>query len=273
MKIPVSYKRKAAGILYSVKAFSSSAKIMLSGKRKRSNHYLEKIRNTAKRRRCFVLGNGPSLIAEDLDKLKNEVTFASNRIYKVFPETDWRPTYYGMVDEKVALSEGVIDGINSFKCKKKFFIQEGYFAFKGVKGDPCWLHAWYQRKYLKNPRFSDDLTKGMYSIATVTYMLIQIAAYMGFSEIYLLGCDNVYAVEFNPDGSEKVNKGVKNYFGSENKDEKAAVGASWESNIAFSYAERYSREHGFRIYNATRGGALEVFERKNLDEVLKCRNG
>ena len=31
--------------------------------------------------RCFIIGNGPSLTAEDLNLLKNEVTFAANRIY------------------------------------------------------------------------------------------------------------------------------------------------------------------------------------------------
>ncbi len=38
--------------------------------------------------------------------------------------------------------------------------------------------------------------------------------------------------------------------------------------VAYEYAEKYSREHGFRIYNATRGGYLEVFERVNLNDVL-----
>ena len=38
--------------------------------------------------------------------------------------------------------------------------------------------------------------------------------------------------------------------------------------IAYEYAEKYSREHGFRIYNATRGGHLEVFERVNLEVIL-----
>lgn len=52
--------------------------------------------------RCVIVGNGPSLAVRDLDKLKNEITFASNRIFLAFSETEWRPTYYTMCDIVVA---------------------------------------------------------------------------------------------------------------------------------------------------------------------------
>lgn len=40
----------------------------------------------------------------------------------------------------------------------------------------------------------------------------------------------------------------------------------WQTK-AYEAAELYSREYGFRIYNATRGGCLEVFERVNFDSL------
>ncbi len=52
-------------------------------------------------KRCFVVGNGPSLKIDDLDKLTGEITFASNRIFLAFEETQWRPTYYTMCDAVV----------------------------------------------------------------------------------------------------------------------------------------------------------------------------
>ena len=51
--------------------------------------------------RCFIVGNGPSLRCEDLDMLKQEITFGSNYIYKIFNKTDWRPTYYFNSDNMV----------------------------------------------------------------------------------------------------------------------------------------------------------------------------
>lgn len=52
--------------------------------------------------RAVVIGNGPSLKISDLDRLKDEITFASNRIYLAFEDTEWRPTYYTMCDAVVA---------------------------------------------------------------------------------------------------------------------------------------------------------------------------
>ncbi|MBR1403257.1 MAG: DUF115 domain-containing protein [Treponema sp.] len=244
----------------------SYLRVCLNGKQRESLRTLRELKDKYKGKRCFVLGNGPSLSKEDVEKLRNEVTFASNRIYKMFAVTDWRPTYFGMSDEGVAKPEDCVE-LSKLDCAVKFYLSEGYWAFKKIAGNSCYIHSWWQRKYLKKPGFSLDLCKGIYSIATVTYVLIQIAVWMGFTEIYLLGCDNSYRVERNKDGSIVTHNDRKSYFGNQGKLE-ANVGSSWECNIAYEYAEKFSREHDFRIYNATRGGMLEAFERKNLDEVL-----
>ena len=55
-------------------------------------------------RRAFVLGMGPSLRAEDLDLLRGDIAFACNKIYLTFETTDWRPSYYFVVDDLVALN-------------------------------------------------------------------------------------------------------------------------------------------------------------------------
>ena len=38
---------------------------------------------------------------------------------------------------------------------------------------------------------------------------------------------------------------------------------------AYMAAHQYADSHGIKIYNATRGGELEVFERVELDGMLK----
>ncbi len=58
--------------------------------------------------RCFVVGNGPSLKVDDLDKLVGEITFASHRIFLDFEQTQWWPTYYAMCDAVVERTKPVI---------------------------------------------------------------------------------------------------------------------------------------------------------------------
>ncbi len=255
--------------------FISVIYVTITGKRKESDTYLNNVKDKYKGQRCFVIGNGPSLTAKDLDKLKNEVTFASNRIYKIFDQTDWRPTYFTIFDEGVGRSEGVIDGINSFKCEMKFVREEGQYIFGKIKGPVCYVRSLSSRKYLDNPNFSEDMTEKTYSIATVTYISLQLARHMGFSEIYLLGMDNQYAFSMLKDGTIVKSDNGKNYFSdkdgeSQKKHEQIPkyAPATWEMDVAYSFAEKYSREHGFRIYNATRGGKLEVFERMDFDSLF-----
>ena len=54
------------------------------------------LKDKYKGKRCFICGNGPSLKAEDLNILsqRGEYTFGMNRIFKIFPQTEWRPSFY-----------------------------------------------------------------------------------------------------------------------------------------------------------------------------------
>lgn len=247
--------------------FLSSAYVTLSGKGRRSRIKIAAEKDKYLGKRCFIIGNGPSLTSDDLDALKDEVTFASNRIFKMFDKTDWRPTYYAILDESIACDDDVPPNVNALDCELKFIRKQGWFVCRAIK-NPCFLHTWYGGQYVGNPEFSADLTKGIYTIATVTYSLIQIARYMGFSEIYLIGVDHKYANERKQDGSIVKNEGIKSYFGKQENLEKKVVAATWEMEKAYQYAEDYSRKNGFRIYNATRGGYLEVFERVDFDEII-----
>lgn len=81
-------------------------------------------------KRCFIIGNGPSLAIADLDRLQNEITFASNRITLAFEETDWRPSYYTLCDRVVAESNEAM--VRALPMTKIF----GHFVRPIFQGDP-----------------------------------------------------------------------------------------------------------------------------------------
>lgn len=240
----------------------------LSGKERESCSYLKTCKGIHKGKRAFIIGNGPSLTVNDLEKISNEITFASNRIYKLFPNTSWRPTYYTMSDEGMLRDEEIIGNLDTFDCKMKFFRKEGCFRLRHLKKPMCLVHMWGSRKYLDKPNFSEDAEKGVYGIATVTYFAMQMAVHMGIREIYLLGIDHKYQKEQQRDGSIVVNGNIESYGWKSDASEKNVVGASWEMDVAYRFAKRYGDEKGIRIYNATRGGCLEAFPRVNLDEIV-----
>lgn len=248
--------------------FISAIVANIKGEMIKSHKILKRYKNKFQGQRCFIIGNGPSLNVEDLEKLKGEVTFASNRIYKIFEETEWRPTFWLVFDEAVGKSDGFKENINKYSCEMKFFRQEGFWVNRFFCGPKCLIHSWWGRRYLDNPQFSLNIEKGVFTIATVTYTMFQVARYMGFTEIYLLGVDHKYQFNIKKDGSISKDDSVKSYFGKKLDSEKNVCVASWEMEVAYEYAEKVSRENGFRIFNATRGGFLEIFERVDFDSLF-----
>lgn len=237
------------------------------------------IRNAYKGKRCFIIGNGPSLKADDLDKIKDEYSFAANSICKIFDRTDWRPSFYCVQDEKVLANLGE-DLFAGGKVARSTFIRLN--SYKNIRNDIDKLGDLFfvpiiQFK-LKNEgvRFSKRIDLYAGDGWTVTYMAIQLAAYMGFKEICLLGVDHSFPFERKKDGSVVIKDlNIPAHFyesAADNvKGEPPRKRANFNERVTNGYiaAEEYSRKTGrFRIYNCTRGGALEVFERKNLEDVL-----
>lgn len=231
---------------------------------------LAKFKNIHKGRRAFIIGNGPSLTMEDLHTLheNHEICFAANNIHKIYDQTTWRPDYLCMSDDIVV--SGCKDKFESLLENSVLFVSDHVARKYSDNPDLNLVHMITSGEYVPNmPEFSDDITMGTYTGATVIYGLaLQIAAYMGFDEMYLLGVDNNYL----GNETDKRNHFIKNYFSSDETEKfNLYKGVIWQKdsiNLAYQKAEVYSRANGFRIYNATRGGMVEVFERVKFDTLF-----
>ncbi len=231
--------------------------------------YIRSLKDTKIGKRCFILGNGPSLTVNDLNMLKGEDTFAFNRIYYMFNRTDWRPTYYMCVDV------GVL-GMNLPEIEKLELpiIILSDIARSKVKRQKDNIHYLYDYSRFKVNRFSfdppyvsEDVSNHCCFCFTVTYDAIQLAIYMGYSEIYLLGVDHNYSVKIDSKGHVTKDESVKDYF--EGLEKTAITAMNYEATTAaFKAARKYADEHGIVIRNATRGGKLEAFERINFDTLF-----
>lgn len=222
-------------------------------------------RNIHKGQACVIVGNGPSLKAEDLSEIYNLgiTTFACNRIHLIFPQTDWRPTYYFISDAKIVDQyDGDVDKVpeNHRFFPKKFKNQ----IEKGIFYNDIYF------EYEKEGKFSFDAAKGIYPAGSVTTEMIQFAYYMGFAEIYLIGVDFSYAVNQKIDSKTYSYQGEDNYFvkGYLKPGEIADMPNIKANLLGFEAAKKAIESKGKKIMNATRGGKLEVFERVDLDELF-----
>jgi hypothetical protein len=230
----------------------------------KNNYKILGLKNKFKGERCFIIGNGPSLKSEDLEKLKGEYTFASNKIYKIFNETTWRPTFYMVVDPTV-LEENVKD-INLVEAKTKFTLRVYKHLFKAD------LYFNNNLNESKRRSFSTNIMESLYSSGSVSYHLLQIAHYMGFSEVYLLGHDYNFkgAISRTKDLSFLKKDNSKHYFSEDyiREDEKKPGQAPEEIYHGMEEANMVYGNSGRKIYNATRVSYLDVFELRNFDDLF-----
>ena len=231
-------------------------------------HELRTLRKQySNRRRCFIIGNGPSINETDLDLLVNEVTFGVNGIFLKFPETRFRPTFYVVEDHLVA--EDRCGEINALTGPVKLFpIYTAYCLDEGP--NTIFFNHRPRVSYPHGFDFSTNASSITYTGCTVTFTCMQLAFYFGFREIYLVGVDHHYDI---PQDVEQENSyGTKildmpghdpnhfhpEYFGKGRRWHDPQVAKTTE---AFTEALRVTQSKGTQILNATIGGKLEVFPR------------
>lgn len=201
--------------------------------------------------RCFVIGNGPSLKKTDLSLLKNEVTFGANRIYLLFEEGGFETTYFCSVNNNV--TEQFRDDIVQLGMPKFLtWAAQDHIPFDD---DTMFI------RYIHEEAFHPDPLRGLWYGATVTFVSLQLAYFMGFETVYLIGVDHSFkdkgpAHKLVTAEDDDENHFHPDYFGK---------GVKWQlpdldtSEQAYLCARQYYEANGRKIYDATVDGKLQIF--------------
>lgn len=231
-------------------------------------------KNAYEGKACFVIGNGPSLKTADLERIRKAgyVCFASNKIYKCFNQTDWRPDFYACTDTMV-FTQNWEEIFEEVKCAKFLsYLFKWHISYESWKKKDYFLIR-YNVKY-QTEEFPEDVVR-MASGGSVTYVLIALAWMMGFKTIYLIGCDHTYkfyeTLQQKAGVTETTETVQGDYFVKDymKVGEKMCIGDLKRVERGYRLAKEHIEKNGGQIYNATRGGVLEVFERKDLDKILE----
>lgn len=222
-------------------------------------------------KRCFFIGNGPSLKAEDLTRLhiNGDMTFAFNRIYNIFDQTPWRPTFYISQDEKML--QGCVEIVDGLDLPVKL-IPIQFHWYHGINiHDALYFNMNWQN--VDNPlefQFSENAAHEIHCASTGMYTAAQFAAYMGFKEIYFIGVDHHFQISQNNKGEIVVDNSVKDYFSDKYNEDKANlyIPNTEKSTLTYVAMKKQCDERDIKVFNATRGGKLEVFPRVDFDTLF-----
>ncbi len=212
---------------------------------------MKRFRNIKKNKRCFIIGNGPSLKGMDLSPLAREYTFGLNRIYILFPEMGFHTSYLVCINNLV-LQQCAAE-IQDLDCVK--FINWTERDLYNTN------ESLYFIRMAGTEKFHTNISRGIWQGGTVTFAAMQIAYYMGFSEVVLIGVDHNFVTKGDPgkvvtsDGDDP-NHFHPDYFG---KDFKWQLPNLEESEVAYNFARMQYEKSGRRIVDATVGGKLQIF--------------
>lgn len=248
-----------------------------TSRRRPDKNKISTFKNKYAGKRAFVIGNGPSLNKLDLRKLDNEFTFGVNGIFYATDSNGFIPSFFVVEDSHVMKDN--LERINQYRAKIHRFFPTNYQDMIHDHSQTSFFRmnlGFYNKKSPNYgiPRFSTDCAERIYCGQSVTMLNLQLAYYMGFSEVYLIGMDFSYQI---PDSAtvsghdilsndDDPNHFHPDYFGKGKKwhdPQLDRVLMNYQmSKLVYECANR-------KILNATPGGNLNVFERVDFNSLFQ----
>lgn len=233
--------------------------------------------------RLFVLCSGPSIQKMDLTVLKDEITMAVHSFYLHKDIRTIQPAYYcnAQWEYNEKITEKVVE--KYLKDLKKHVGKSQYFFSIREKEivDRIWPFASDETNYYYYGKDSIlyeevDLCQGIMPVHSVPVICIQLAIYMGFKEIYLLGTEHdflatkkyayFYDRKKSVTGDTDITTDENNNLIMKYSDALADTYALWEN---YKVVKRIAEKNNIKIYNATVGGALDLFPRVDFNNLFR----
>ncbi|WP_346290805.1 6-hydroxymethylpterin diphosphokinase MptE-like protein [Sphaerothrix gracilis] len=225
---------------------------------------LQKFKDKHKGESCFIIGNGPSLNRMDLSLLKNHHTFGLNKIYLMFDKVDLDINYHVSVNSLVIQQS--TKEFESLTCPS-------FLSVRASHNIVCSKQNIYKIMTGVPMSFQEDISKTVCEGYTVTYVAMQIAFYMGFRNIFLIGVDHNFAVKGKPNEQQFLKQDDPNHFSPD-----YFKGSQWNlpdleaSELSYRLAKFYFERDDRLIYDATLDGKLKVFPKISYEAALeKCK--
>lgn len=242
--------------------------------------------------RCFILGNGPSLGSERLEYLRDEIVFTCNNIGKSETIRHITPFAHFIMDKRMVddrwpseQNARIVENVRKLKWpggSPVLFLGYGLrdFAIKSGLIDEFETHFVFQSSYGYATAYAPDLCRSIPALPTVVQAEILAAIYMGFTEIYLLGCDCTGFLNLAEAASQGEVSGLEYAYKTDEVDRKIASHVMSQSNISdellyysqifknYSLLGKYCESRGIKLVNLSSGGILNELPRASLESVI-----
>lgn len=225
-----------------------------------NREFLEGCQNKHKGETLYLLANGPSINKTNLNTLKGRNVMCMNRFYIKFKDLDFNPTYL------VCIEETVLDQFSDDFTKLEVPTFVNWRTRNKIPG----VH-YLKESFNVSPFFQPDVTKPANTGGTVTFMCLQLAYYMGFEKVIILGMDHSF---------KETGTAAKAEIRTQEKDESHfdpnyfPKGMKWvlpdlqKSEYSYHLADMYYKNANREIIDATIGGKCPIFTKGKIEELI-----
>lgn len=252
----------------------------------------ERFRNIHSGKRCFIIGNGPSVKNQNLAFLNNEITFTVNQIARN-PQFEFLNTNYHIwADPGFFKTEFTCEGDYELLeiMKKTTGKTECFFPYNKAHN---YIEKYNLDKYIRVNYYMAapvsieedvDFTQFVRGGYTVIQYALRLAFYMGFTEIYLLGCECTTILNvINARTSHYAS--ITHCYEIDNLERQRAKTMYFSRPMYVYYEserggmEEYHliaqecKKRGIKVVNCTPGGLLDEFQRMDYEKVIDVNNG
>ena len=227
-----------------------------------------------------VVGNGPSLTADQLDYIKEKGWYSVgvNRVYKIYDQTAWRPDIVFMADYmrsnpaeiasdcEIHLKEGYpVHARGDLGRQIPHKIAQDLVPFfdcsHSISCEP--EDNWHPKSHI-HPEYGTNEwhLPSLCKAGGTLFIAMQHCVMQDFKRIVLIGCDGEYTRD------EKTNHFVPDYLPPEvERTPEQARMDNYNQAGAHKVAARECKVRGIKVYNASIHTVIPVYERIELAQI------
>jgi hypothetical protein len=243
-----------------------------------------------KGKRCFILGNGPSVNKINFESLHDELVITVNEMFRhedfLKLNSDFHfiaDPYYFRLNKRKALDMEIIEKMEVLSDSNTvlFSAASAEKEFKGIGWDKKIKISYFDNRLYFYDGYKEDFdfTRFIPSFQAVVQWAIAFAVFMGCKDIYLLGCDatnipvNIslfvkkdtkleYAYSMSKESTDITKKNLT-HSGLE-----YTLYGYWRIVHIFSELSDYCKRKGVGLYNCSQESILKVMPKRKFQNII-----
>lgn len=215
--------------------------------------------NQFKKKPVLIVGNGPSLKKTPLHSI-NAVSIGMNKINLLYPQTKWRP-------DLIVCTNGLV-----LKQNKDFFNKTNTLLlvpvkayYLGIKNRQNVIFFLTKDTFKMSANIENYIASG----CTVTFLALQIAAYLNPEKVHIVGVDHSFVYKGKEQEIKKMEGDDENHFSKDYfKGQYWGIPNLEESELLYRLSLDYFNKIKVEIKDYTVDGKLDIFPKGNIKDIV-----